>query len=131
MQLVNDRWHNYDLGEARRAAIKDGKIQFNEEKGQEFPWIININQQIEYIRTHRLELSPKLRVTYPSGRCGVLRFITKEYTLEFAEKHILKHGRENAEKILSSTETGSLYFHIIYHYGTFDNLAKKIDKQVV
>ncbi len=105
MQLVNDQWHNYDLGEKRREAVKDGKIQFSKEKGQKFPMIINFNTQIEYIQEHRFELSPKLRVSYSNGFRNDLRFITKEYTMEFAEKHILKHGRENAEKILSSTET--------------------------
>ena len=122
MQPANVPYHNFQLGNMRRKHINDGSIELSKVESGKMPMIINFNDQLKWIREHK----SRLRVSSPIGRYYDVSFIRKDKTIEFAEKHIKKHGCENAEKILSSTETGCLYFNIIYHFQTFDNLESQI-----
>ena len=45
---------------------------------------------------------------------------------EFALNAIEKWGNENALKVLSSTATGSLYWNILFHYGSYDKFIASL-----
>ena len=72
-----------------------------------------------------MEVIDELRVVKTCGFSAKLKFISREKTIEFASKCIETWGREYAEKVLSASITGSLYFHVIYHFESFENFLKE------
>jgi hypothetical protein len=74
------------------------------------------------LQASRQVLMPKLKVTYHQNdddiQCKVSA-LTKEKTIEFAKKALARWGSE-AEKVLSATETGCLYWNVIHHFGSFN-----------
>lgn len=125
---------DYEVGVKRMVDARAGKFKFLEMLDVQcpgMPGIINFSEQVAYLQNSSLTTaSMKLWVTGP-GLSKELLLLSKDQTLEFAANHIEKWGRERAEKELSSTETGSLYFHIIHHFGSYDNLLKEIDRREV
>lgn len=115
---IRDAWTTYDYEEGctRRKHIKEGKIKIS-------PIIL--------IDCPDLPIGPSkcyqvLRVE-SEGNSQQLKFLSCTKTREFALTAIEKWGKINAELVLSATETGSLYYHIIYYYRSYENFLKLTD----
>lgn len=68
---------------------------------------------------------PKLKVTYHKNdgeTNNEVNALSREKTIEFARNAIVKWGN-NAEKVLSATDTGALYWNVIHHFGNFNNFS--------
>lgn len=133
MLPVKDEWttYDYELGAQRMANSREGKYQLMSATDYNcagMPFIINFNDQLEYMRTHPTTVSRKLLITGPHDFSSELKFISKEKTTEFAKKTIAKWGQEYLEKVLSATQTGSLYFHVLYHFGSCEKFIETIHK---
>ena len=129
---TQDQWttYDYDVGAKRIANAGEDKyhfLPFMDFECPGMPFIINFNDQLEYMKKHGGKVSSKLQVTGPEEFSADFKLISKQKTVEFATKSIEKWGREYAEKVLSATETGSLYYHVIHHFGSYEELLDEID----
>lgn len=52
-----------------------------------------------------------------------VKLLPKDQTIQFALESIQKWGVIDAEKVLSATPTGSLYFNILHHFGSYYHFA--------
>jgi len=123
--------YDYKLGERRRAAI--GTLNLKVCCTRDQPIVINgdLPRIQEYTELHSKPHTPYL--------VGTLYFEdTKEYefvhirqldmahVLEFAQKSVDKYGVIDAEKVLSSTDTGSLYYQMIHNFHDFGNCCSML-----
>ena len=73
-------------------------------------------------------ISRKLWVFIDKKPLVEINLLPEEKTIEFSQKSIAKWGKEYAEKVLSATETGALYWNIIYHFHSYEKLLEKHHK---
>jgi hypothetical protein len=130
---VKDEWttYDYDVGAKRMADAKEGKFKFLELTDFDcpgMPFIINFSDQMEYMKSHPTTVTSKLWVTGPDDFSVELKRLTREKTIHFANKSIAKWGKEDTEKVISATQTGSLYFHMIHYFGSYDNYLEKMNQ---
>ncbi|MCB1149258.1 MAG: hypothetical protein KDK48_03760 [Chlamydiia bacterium] len=111
--------YDYELGAARRAA-KVSFLVITAIDCPGMPFIVNFSEQLEYIATHPHKIEPRLSVVKGDGSEEV-RLLSAEVTKKFALQHFQKWGSET-ETVLSSSETGALYWNIRYHFENLNSL---------
>ena len=101
--------YDYDIGEKRRRSVQDEKVQIS----------------VTSILIDQLGLHwSKLCIKGPEEIKYCKNYLPKELTEEFLIKNVKNWGKKYCEKIMSSSETGSLYWHMIHHFGSFEYFLK-------
>lgn len=120
--------YDYEVGKKRRKSAHNGSITFHEEKTYLAPdGLLRVAEDFQaFERFHPRQVKRKLNVFNDGERVTQVNLLPKDLTMEYALKAINKWGKDYASKVLSSTETGSLYWNILYHYGTFQNFKESI-----
>lgn len=132
---LKDQYTSYDytLGAERLSAVENKQVQIeylNETiQALAFQKILNnpFNDQLRFTvaglpcQIAEQALRPKLKITYP-GNAGDIKSevnaLSRKQTIEFSRLNV-ERWEDEAEKVLSATETGSLYWNILYHFGSF------------
>lgn len=91
--------YNYSAGEERRRSVEENQIRF-EQKDKSL--VVFLNEK----------------------RLTSVRYLPPQVTANFATTSMNKWGEKQFERVLSSTETGALYWNIIYHYEKFESIAE-------
>lgn len=119
-----------EIGNSRMTLVRQGHIQFRKVikfESQGLPENINFNEQMKYLREHPRRTSHKLSVICGGKEIAEVTLLPKHKTMEFAADHIKRLGKD--EQKLSASGTGALYWNIIFHYHTFDNLCRNIPQK--
>lgn len=115
--------YDYDVGQ-ERMAIANSK-HYKIECDAIFDIVnnpFNANFCNAFYSAKNVEVRPKLKVTYCKNNetiCKEVTAITKEKTREFA-KNAFDKWQSDTEIVLSSSDTGALYWNVIYHFGSFN-----------
>ena len=123
--------YDYVAGEKRMVDVKKGRYQLKETKQiytTPMNYMVYTNGSVDHVRMQSTRYVCNLQVTDPEGFAVFYPFIPKAKIVELAAYSIAKWGREYAEMVLSAAKKGSLYFHIIYHFGSFEILFDKMDR---
>lgn len=121
--------YDYEIGRKRRKMSKSGHIKFSEETFYSAP-----QSTLRFLEDFRAFedsyprlVKRKLVVYNETEQLSTVNLLSKDITKSFALKAIEKWGKDFASKVLSSTETGSLYWNIIHHYGSFKNFKAVLE----
>lgn len=112
---LNDQYttYDYDIGINRRLSVEKKNTPLN-------IWMKLSNVYVVLV--------PKLRITYHKNETVIndeVNAFTRQKTIEFANSAIMKWGND-AEKVLSASKTGALYWNIIHHFGDYSIFLKNV-----
>lgn len=131
--------YDYSVGAARVSAVgrKDYRIEYvsREERLATLARLMNnpCNEQLrEAVHSsprymYKKAAIPQLKVTYLKNGGTIVdsvNALTRGKTIEYANKTVVKWGQE-AEKVLSATSTGCLYWNVLHHFGSFADFPHK------
>jgi hypothetical protein len=115
--------------EKRKRAIKSNKINFLpllsiDSPGM--PFIINFSDQMEYFAKHGCTVKNTLQVhcileNPYEDFLETVTLMSKERTQDYALSYISNFGPDSEERLIIN-KTATLYWNVIYHFGSFKEL---------
>ena len=115
-------FYDYRIGRERMRLVREGKLRF------ESYVVLAPSHGLFFQSTMQTrQMTVVLNESYSVTK---VNHVPKEKCLEFAEVCITKWGKENSEKILSATKTGSLYWNIIHNFDSFDLFLDQRERQL-
>jgi hypothetical protein len=118
--------YDYALGESRRKITHNGNIvfSFNETLIPYSLASMNIEEKLNWLQLRRPTKINRRLVVVAAGtfESSEVSLLTKCRTAHLAAIHLRKWGKQYGEIVLSSTETGSLYWNVIHHFRSFANM---------
>ncbi|MFQ5729269.1 MAG: F-box protein, partial [Waddliaceae bacterium] len=109
--------YNYKVGKERMTLVRQNRIEFKTN--------IRTPRLPKYLWVYKRE---HLRVSDNKKLLCKVHLIAAHRILQLARDSIDKWGEDGAEKVLSASETGLVYWNILYTFGSFEQLLRKIQE---
>jgi hypothetical protein len=108
--------YDYELGDKRRAGVEHNglHLEVNQEAGR-FP---RLKGHIDFSVLGNTELHSREDLD--------LACLGEKQVRDFGVRSLARWGKGDAEKVLSATSTGSLYFNIVFRYGSFAEFCRTV-----